>query len=508
MRNIVRWLAAAAACMAATPSLAAAWHVAKSKHFIIYSDENPKVLREFATQLERFDQGARIAMKMDDPTIGDGNRLTVFVLPSVKDVRALMGDTSGFFDGFYTGRITGSLAYVPRRSGGLEEFANSLFFHEYSHHLMAQVLDRPYPEWYVEGYAEFLSTAKLAKDGSVWFGVPLAQRAHTILNGPEISFQTLSAGLSSGLNNEQKDAFYGRGWLLAHFLLLEPKRSGQLATYLSALSNGAAPMAAAQKAFGDLKQLDKDLDRYRRGGMLQFKIGATQIRPGPIDVAPLSQGAAEVILKRSKLKNRRDDKSAEAIAAEIRPIASRHAGDVLVETTLAEAELAAGHPEAALAAADRALKTAPQDTEALILKGRALAYKGEDQQDEDKRDAIFDEARTWLIRANKIDAEDPEPLMEFYKSFVMQGVQPNANALAALHYASDLAPQDLGVRLNSAFAYLNEEKPKEARAALTIVAYSPHAGGMADVAKAMIAKIDAGDTRGALTAARGAPSTN
>ena len=52
MRNFVRWLAAAAACMAATPSLAA-WHVAKSKHFIIYSDENPKVLREFATQLER-----------------------------------------------------------------------------------------------------------------------------------------------------------------------------------------------------------------------------------------------------------------------------------------------------------------------------------------------------------------------------------------------------------------------------------------------------------------------
>ena len=42
------------ACFAATPSHAA-WHVAKSKHFIIYSDENPKVLREFDTQLERFD---------------------------------------------------------------------------------------------------------------------------------------------------------------------------------------------------------------------------------------------------------------------------------------------------------------------------------------------------------------------------------------------------------------------------------------------------------------------
>ena len=495
------------ACLAATPSYAA-WHVAKSKHFIIYSDENPKSLREFASLLERFDQGARFAMSMDDPIIGDGNRLTVFVLPSVKDVQALLGDKSGFFAGFYTGRLTGSLAYVPRRSGGTELFANSLFFHEYSHHLMAQSLDRPYPEWYIEGYAEFLSTAKFDKDGSVWFGVPLEQRAHTILNGPTIPFQTLSAGLSSGLNNQQKDAFYGRGWLLAHYLLLEPKRKGQLPTYLNALSDGAAPMTAAQQAFGDLKQLDKDLDRYRKGMMTQFKIGTAQIRLGPVEVTPLSQGAAEVILKRGKLKNRRDDKSAEAAAAEIRPIASRHPGDPLVETTLAEAELAAGHPDAAIAAADRALKSAPQDTEALVLKGRAIAYKGEEeQQDDKKRNAIFEEARGWLIRANKIDEEDPEPLMEFYKTFVMQGVRPNANALAALHYASDLAPQDLGVRLNSAYAYLREEKPKEARAALTIVAYSPHAGSMADLAKSMIAKIDAGDARGAITASRSSPNT-
>jgi hypothetical protein len=154
------------------------------------------------------------------------------------------------------------------------------------------------------------------------------------------------------------------------------------------------------------------------------------------------------------------------------------------------------------------LKTAPEDTEALVLKGRALAFKGEDEQDEKKRNAIFEEARAWLIRANKVDEEDPEPLLEFYKTFVMQGVRPNANALAALHYASDLAPQDLGVRMSSAFAYLNEEKPKEARAALTIVAYSPHAGSMADVAKTMIAKIDAGDALGARAAARFAPSTN
>jgi len=88
--------------------------------------------------------------------------------------------------------------------------------------------------------------------------------------------------------------------------------------------------------------------------------------------------------------------------------------------------------------------------------------------------------------------------MEFYTAFLTEGIRPNANAISALHYASDLAPQDLGVRVNSAIAYLNQDKGKEARATLVPVAYSPHAAGVGDLARRMIAKIDAGDTKGAL----------
>jgi hypothetical protein len=50
--------------------------------------------------------------------------------------------------------------------------------------------------------------------------------------------------------------------------------------------------------------------------------------------------------------------------------------------------------------------------------------------------------RPYLIAANKLDTEDPEPLYEFYRTFLSEG-SADRNALAALHYASDLAPQDL-----------------------------------------------------------------
>jgi hypothetical protein len=67
-----------------------------------------------------------------------------------------------------------------------------------------------------------------------------------------------------------------------------------------------------------------------------------------------------------------------------------------------------------------------------------------------------------------------------------------------LHYASDLAPQDLGLRVNSAIAYLEEGKLKDARAALAPVAYSPHGGSISETAARMIAEIDKGDAKAAL----------
>jgi Flp pilus assembly protein TadD len=91
--------------------------------------------------------------------------------------------------------------------------------------------------------------------------------------------------------------------------------------------------------------------------------------------------------------------------------------------------------------------------------------------------------------------------MQFYMTFMREGKRPTPNALAALHHASDLAPQDYGVRLNSALAYLQEGKTKEARQALVAVAYSPHAEGAADAARRMIARIDAGDAQGAIRTA-------
>ena len=209
MRNVLASIAISAMFLS-TPAWAG-WSVAQSRHFVIYSEKSPKELREFATKLERFDQAARVAMSMDDPDVGKGNRLTVFELPTVDAVEAVAGDKSGWVAGFYRGRVNGSLAYVPQELRNPQAETDTIFFHEYSHHLMEQDLQRPYPLWYVEGFAEFLSTATIDKDGSVWFGAPLQRRARVLLDGPRMDLATLAAGIQPKFTDEQRDLFYGRG---------------------------------------------------------------------------------------------------------------------------------------------------------------------------------------------------------------------------------------------------------------------------------------------------------
>ena len=112
MKAVLAWCVAAIVAAGGTPAQAG-WYQASSKHFVIYADESPKALSDFANRLERFDQAVRYVRRMDDPPVGDGNRLTVFVLPSVGAVQKLMGGDR-FIEGFYSGRASGSCAGFSR----------------------------------------------------------------------------------------------------------------------------------------------------------------------------------------------------------------------------------------------------------------------------------------------------------------------------------------------------------------------------------------------------------
>jgi tetratricopeptide (TPR) repeat protein len=480
----------------------AAWHKVSTRHFIIYADDDPQKLGAFATRLEKFDRAVRLVRKMKDEPVGDGNRLTVYVVKDMEQVGRLIRNQNA--GGFYIGRVSGPLAVVPKNGGStweIEFTAETIFFHEYAHHLMFQVLDSPLPEWVVEGFAEMMSTASFEKDGAVWLGRVAKHRSMGLFWGESMPLETLLSANYGQVSDGLKESIYGRGWLLTHYLTFAPERKGQLDRYIALIGGGNPPLDAAKQAFGDLRALDRDLTSYR----LQRKVSVLQVPPGlfprpEVTITPLSPGAAEVMPLRLQSKVGVDRDSAEPLAVKVRQISAGNPGDPLVEITLAEAELDAGHLQASEAAADRALAADPTSVDAMLYKGLALIRKVDDAARPDAR--LVGDARDWFLKAHAADPQDPEPLFEYFRSYLVAGEPPTAKAIDALHRASGLVPQDSSLRLMSAYQYLRDKDLKMARQTMAPVAYDPHSAQAATIARSMIERIDAGDIEGALKAGK------
>lgn len=498
MRLSLGWVFAA--LVAAAGPTHAAWHEAKSKHFIIYADENPNALQTFATKLEKFDKAVRMARTMDDPSIGDAGRVAIYVLRDTDSVSRVAVGKSSPIAGFYIPRASGSVAFVPRRGTGYEKWdlsADAVFFHEYAHHLMLQNTDAALPPWLVEGFAEFFSTAEFVRDGSVHLGMPARHRAAALflLDKPRIE-DLLTKNVGDKANGEEFERFYGRAWLLTHYLTFEPSRAGQLAAYVKALRGGSDLLKAAQDNFGDLKKLDVELDRYLRSNRFKYlAVTGPQLSNLAVAVRAMRPGQAAIMPIRIRSVRGVDSKTAPEVAAQARAVAASYPNDPWVQRVLAEAEFDARNYAAAEQAADRALAADPRLAKAMIYKGRAQMRLAEDNPKAD-----WEAIRRQFAAANKLDTEDPEPMMLYYQSFARAGQRPTANAIAGLEYAMVLAPQDKSLRMMVISELINASKFAQARELLAPLAFDPHSSSSRDFARKMMTALSAPDPRAALDA--------
>ncbi len=500
MRKLTFAALALAGTMMAGPA-AAEWREATTRHFLIYSEQKPDQLKAFATKLERFDAVVRKMLVMSDPEPNAATRLTVFVVDSVSDVQKLAGDKSGRIAGFYIPRAAGSLAVVPKdgTQGGANALkADTIFFHEYTHHMMLQGADKFYPHWLIEGYAEFLGTVKFGADGSMMLGRAPAHRMYELALGTKLTYDRLLANEPINDKDPTSTSIYGRSWIMTHYFLLSGERKGQLTRYLDELNAGQPGRVAAEHAFGSLKKLNGEFESYyKRPTTPSVSFPVDSFKVGDIAIRSLPAGENAVLPSRAQSKVGVSKAVGERVLGDVRRIAAQYPNDLLVQLSLAEAEIDTMNYAPAIAAADRALSMDPKSGEAMIFKGRAMIENPARKADA----AAFKSARALFAAANRLDTQDPEPLVNFWQSYRRQGAKPTANAAEGLHYAASLVPQDMELRILSALQYLRDGKAAEARQRLTVLAYFPDAGEGSTKAQEMIAKIDAKDTAGALAIA-------
>ncbi|WP_448660256.1 DUF1570 domain-containing protein [Sphingomonas sp. CJ99] len=491
---MTRWLIGLLILVGAPGTALAEWHEASTPRIVVYAEGREQVARELAEQLERFDAAIRLLRGMAPSDPGPVNRLNVYVVGTDDQMARLAGGNRNV-GGFYVPRAGHSMIFVPRSRAFSDQtdYAQTVLFHEYAHHLMFRETTGAVPGWFSEGFAEFFATARMERDGSVVIGWPAQMRANGLMRVKQIPLEWVLDRGDRKMTPEQIDQFYGLAWLLTHYLSFSEPRKGQLAAYLAAINSGSRSLDAAKAVFGDLKQLDKELDRYRMQKLAGYRVNASMIRPGAVTTRRMTDGEAALIDLHMESARGVNEKTAAELLPRVRKAAAGHSGDAWAQTALAEAEFDAGNLAEALAAAERAVAIDPKQRRGHIYVAMVKLAQAADASD---AEPLIKQGRAALVRANRLDPDDPVPMMMIYQSAGLVGTPPHPSVIEALHYAHRLAPEDQSLRWMSAAEYVRSGKLPEAATLLGPLANDPHAP--ADNRAARVLKVvETGDAEAA-----------
>ena len=470
----------------------AEWHMASSDHFLVIADQNEKDAREFTERLEHFNSAMHVVLGREIQKPSQSNRVTIYVVRNTNQVRKLAGDKTGSLLGFYQARAGGSVAFVARvdSDGNAVTQSEQVLFHEYAHHVMHSANQWSTPRWLSEGFAEFFSTARFEKNGGMGLGLPALHRANEFRYAKDVPIEALLDAKSYKQPGKGVyDEFYGRSWLLYHYLFMSEKRTGQLINYLVALANGASELDAAKTAFGDLRQLDKELNSYLlQPRMSYLPIAAEKLKVGTITVRKMRDAEAAIMPVILESKRGVNTEMAKALLPRAQAIAVSYPNDPFVLAALAEAEHDAGNYAEAARVADKALAADPAMINAHVQKIYALSRLARDAQDPDTAWRLTRRATTAL---NKVEVDHPIPLIYYYMSLKASGKAITDVAAHGLERAVELAPYDKNVRWQLVQQFMDEEKYSVAYRMLLPLANDPHNQGYDNPAAGLLVQIKA-----------------
>lgn len=478
------------------PVAVAAWHEARTEHFAIYGDQRAGALRQTAERLERLHDALAYVLNVEDRRPGASTRLSMFILRDTDEVNRYFDNPALQANGFFLATAGGPAAFVPntRLSGREVSLEEGTLLHEYAHFLMSQTAQRALPKWLFEGYAEFAAGARFDKDGSILLGVPGERHQQRLSFAGKLTLSTvLGSGRVADMTPSQIRGFYGKSFLLVHYLQFSPDRKGQLKDYMVRVLDGEALMPAATAAFGSIEELERELADYQSTRALQaLRVPRERIAAGDVTVRKLSRGEAAAMPYQMWVKRGLNKDRAGELLPNIEALAGRFKKDDAVLAVLAQIQLAARRDAQALATAQRIIARTPKHREANLVKMVAL-YRGV-RVAPDKAKA-WQAVRKQILQTYQIDQEHPLPLRLYFSGSLAMHKQfgtppPGPNAFEGLMQALNLAPLDDTLRYLVATELLKVGRFEQARGVLQPLVSNVHASAFRDRAAKLMAKID------------------
>lgn len=471
----------------------AAWMRAETESFVGYSRGNERSFREAMRELQDFDRLLRLLTTIDPGP--PAAKLPIYFLDTGEFPS--LGVNTPNIGGFYRAGLGSVAAFVGnnRLVGGGRD--NHVLFHEYTHHFMLQNTRAVYPAWYVEGFAEYVATARFEKDFTEFGGVSTG-RAAALLGRPWLPIRKLMTSRVADISTYDRGQFYAMSWLTVHYLSRDEGRRAQLRAYLKAIGDsGTPPDAAFTAAFGmSYEEFGKALRRYLEGKEITLS-RMTGERAGRSDADPvtvltrLPPSADRLIVPAAALaaidfrpagaRGTADAAREKRLLATVR--AAADAGDDFADLVAAEAEIKLGDRAAGIARLDARLARVPDDAQALYLRGMTQLIDAEAARDKEG----LRRARILLTSANAARPDDYRILAGHARSYATVDLPPKE--VEVLMRAVELAPQVGELALQAARVQARRGDRETAVKLLTPLANSPHGGGMAQAAARLLAAI-------------------
>ena len=305
------------------------------------------------------------------------NKLTIYLLPSNKEVRKVFPRASATIQGFYTAGPAGTNTFAVREDLGSDDWASgqSIIFHEYTHHFAYQYFTANYATWASEGLAAYFSTAVIGDD-KIEVGGYQNGRVYPLRKRKWMPVEKLF-NLSRESRGVDVRMVYPQSWLITHYMMDDPARQKQMQGYLQAVGRGEDNAKAFTASFGmDFAAFYKVMNAYLKNGKILVR-SFPRMNNLAVDVAvtALPDSADDLLLLNARFMTRSlahedelDMRLGEKALATVRKRAAKYPEDALALRTLAAGELLYGDVAVVDTVLDKLLARSPQDVDALYLK--------------------------------------------------------------------------------------------------------------------------------------------
>lgn len=494
LTRVGRVLAAAVALILFMPAVPAhaEWREATSEHFVVESDGSEAQLVRLTQRLEAVHW---MLTQLTGVTPGDdAQRVRIVLVSNIGQVQRALAGSDGTVAGFYRPHINGAIAVVPRSEG---DFSTVILFHEYAHHFMLQYLQRVYPPWLVEGFAEFVSTASFETAGHISVGRPAQHRAAE-LDFVEWTPVPRMLARPSATDRRAGVASYGQYWLAAHYFIMDSGRRRRLNDYLNAWSSGTDYDQALRMLTGDIETIDGPLRAYLRNRRFNFsRLPLPERVSAPPVVRIMSAGEAAIVQLSLLSRSGMDDEEQADFLSRLDQVHARFPNDAAVNMLRANAYFEFDKWPEAIAAADSVLAAVPDDRAATILRARA-AIHARSENDAPITATEASALRRPIIAANRADPNDPVALLGFAESFALLRQDNVLSTVQAWIRATELVPQIDSLRMTAVLTLLSGDQfPRErrlevARTLLVPLAYAPHQSAQQAYALTLMQWVESG----------------